>query len=369
MSFLATVSLAATAFAGLSALSAVVLARSVLPKNFMASRNTAASSTFYVTVGESRRDPARLYYEIAGPDSARNRVLFVMGWGASGGLWRFQVNHLMEKRNASGWWPFSSGPDPDRAVRILTFDNRGCGRSETTERHSYTTDMLAEDAIDLMRGTGFLDDVVLGDGTRVPPRIVVLGVSMGGMIAQKIGARLEGRVGGLVLCSTYGRWEAIAAGNQAIRNMGVYLDVGNLVQNPKEAMGSLYAPDFIINPLNIARLTPLVLSTLLASPIPNPVGIMQQGRACASHSLSPSEAAAIRRLPGPVVVVHGDRDRVVPFALGKRLAEGFLGGKAEGVWMQGVGHVPPHERSRDEFNALVDRVIDAAGEQLRGNRL
>jgi 3-oxoadipate enol-lactonase len=72
--------------------------------------------------------------------------------------------------------------------RVLRYDTRGHGQSGTTPG-PYSIAMLADDAVALM------------DALSVKQAHVV-GLSMGGMIAQQIGARYPGRVYSLSLCDT-----------------------------------------------------------------------------------------------------------------------------------------------------------------------
>ena len=103
----------------------------------------------------SRVPPARnatvsVHYESTGTGAP---VLLVMGLGM----------------NATGWWrtvPVLAAA----GLRVLTFDNRGVGRSDRPPG-PYTTTVMADDAIAVL------------DATAVQ-RAHVYGISLGGMIAQ-----------------------------------------------------------------------------------------------------------------------------------------------------------------------------------------
>ena len=109
-----------------------------------------------------------LYYEEHGRGDP---LLLIMGLAADSRAWMFQLPTFAER------------------YRTIVFDNRGTGRSAKPPG-PYSIHEMADDA------AGLLD--VLGIA-----RAHVVGVSMGGMIAQELVLRHPGRVRGLVLACTY----------------------------------------------------------------------------------------------------------------------------------------------------------------------
>ncbi|KAJ7871486.1 alpha/beta-hydrolase [Mycena olivaceomarginata] len=96
-----------------------------------------------------------LYYEVHG--NGPEKLVFIMGMNSSAFAWLPQVQHFGPLSNYS----------------MLVFDNRGVGHSGTP-RGPYTTSGMAEDAIVLLDHLGWTEK----------RGIHVIGVSLGGMIAQ-----------------------------------------------------------------------------------------------------------------------------------------------------------------------------------------
>src|SRR4029079_1663466 len=108
-----------------------------------------------------------LYWESTGEGPP---LLLVMGMGLSGGAWWRTVETL------------------SRDYRVITFDNRGVGRSRGLTP-AYTTEALADDAV------AVLDALAIEQAN-------IYGLSLGGMVAQQIALRHPRRVRSLVLGAT-----------------------------------------------------------------------------------------------------------------------------------------------------------------------
>ena len=108
------------------------------------------------------------YYEVHG--SGPETILFSHGLLWSGFLFHYQVDQLKDR------------------YRVITYDHRGQGRSEVTER-GYDMDSLYEDAVQLI------------EKLKIGP-VHLAGLSMGGFIAMRMAARRPDLVKSLILMET-----------------------------------------------------------------------------------------------------------------------------------------------------------------------
>jgi pimeloyl-ACP methyl ester carboxylesterase len=107
-------------------------------------------------------------------------LVLIMGLGGGQTAWRRQIPAFKE------------------SYRVVTFDNRGVGKSDKPEG-IYTPGIMAEDTIRLM------------DFLKIQ-KAHILGMSMGGLIAQEIAINYPQRVMKLVLGSTFACYDDAANG-------------------------------------------------------------------------------------------------------------------------------------------------------------
>ena len=113
-------------------------------------------------------------YQIDNPDGAGPPIVLINGLADDLDSWGYQVPALVEAGH-----------------RVLRFDNRGIGQSGKPPG-PYTSRLLADDAKALVSALGVRD-------------FHLLGVSMGGMIAEEYALAYGGDVRSLTLACTYGR--------------------------------------------------------------------------------------------------------------------------------------------------------------------
>jgi pimeloyl-ACP methyl ester carboxylesterase len=89
-------------------------------------------------------------------------------------------------------WLFQT-PAFKKHYRVITFDNRGAGKTDKPSG-AYSIKMMADDTVGLMDYLGIEESHILG-------------ISMGGMIAQVIAINYPERINKLILASTFARMD------------------------------------------------------------------------------------------------------------------------------------------------------------------
>jgi 3-oxoadipate enol-lactonase len=247
-----------------------------------------------------------LHYVEAG---SGDPLLLIMGFGGDHLAWAFQV------------------PAFSARYRVISFDNRGAGQSSVPDE-PYSTAMLADDAV------GLLDALEID-------RAHVLGVSMGGMIAQEVALNHPGRVRSLQLHCTYARPD---------RYMLALMDVWRRVRStatPEEWLRTVAL--WLFAPVTFAErpdFVEAVIQTGLASPHPFTLtGFLRQGDAVRGHDA----LARLSTLTCPTLVSVAEDDILVPPRFARELARAVP--EAELRTIDNAAHAYFWERA-DVFNAM-----------------
>jgi len=219
-----------------------------------------------------------LYYERAGEGEP---LLLIQGMSAT---------HLAWGR------PFLAGLEP--SFDCVIFDNRGMGRSGRAELPFTVADM-AGDAAALLDALGI-------------ETAHVVGISMGGAIAQELALAHPERIRTLTLGATFcGGPESSLMAPEDLQMLGAAYASGE----PEQVFRAMW--EINISPAYRADDSHFDAFRAMGSvlPAPRPV-VMQQMRACGEHDTS----GRLDRIDLPTLVVHGTADRLIKVENGKLIA-------------------------------------------------
>ncbi|MEO5669828.1 MAG: alpha/beta fold hydrolase [Ramlibacter sp.] len=258
-----------------------------------------------------------------GSQAGRPVVLLIMGLGMQ----------------LVAWPPVFVQALVDQGFRVVRFDNRDVGLSQHFDhlgvpnilwesvkhrfgfavRAPYTLPEMAADAIGVLDALGIA-------------KAHVVGVSMGGMIAQRVALAAPDRT--LSLCS-------IMSSSGARHLPGPQAHVMRaMLGRPKDMSEEMILDHYVRLfkvigspgfPVDEAMLRERVLAGTRRSF--HPEGTLRQMTAVAADS---SRADELARVKSPTLVVHGKSDPLVPFACGHDTARRIPGAKLVGI--DGMGH-------------------------------
>jgi 3-oxoadipate enol-lactonase len=203
----------------------------------------------------------------------------------------------------------------EQSFDCIVFDNRGMGSSGHAEL-PFTTADLAADAL------GLLDALELDT-------VHVVGISMGGMIAQELALAQPERVRTLTIGASYcGGPNGTLMAPEDLQLLGTAYASGEPEQVFRAMWEINLSPGFREDDSRFAPFTEMG-STL---PAPQPV-VLQQMRACAAHSTH----ERLGRISLPTLVIHGDVDRLLGYNNGREIAGLIPGARLE--TLEGIGHM------------------------------
>ncbi|MEO6091069.1 MAG: alpha/beta fold hydrolase, partial [Umezawaea sp.] len=277
------------------------------------------------------RDGVRICYRAEGPEDGPP-LLLIAGLGL----------------DLTSWPRRMVGAYVDRGFHVIRFDNRDVGRSSriATPPPSLLRQFLARPRPDAYDLDDMADDVIgLLDHLGVD-RAHLVGMSMGGMIAQTVAADHPDRVATLTsIFSTTG-----------------HRDVGHLARSTMLRMAK---PPARTAEESVQRHLSMLAHIGSTAFPPDPVlerewatGMWSRGDGVRARAGVPRQISAIqasgdrtarlRRITAPTLVVHGDVDRMVHASGGRATADAIPG--ARHVEITGMGHhIAP---------GVVDRLVE-----------
>jgi 3-oxoadipate enol-lactonase len=252
-----------------------------------------------------------IYYEVHGQG---HPLLLLAGLGASRLFWWKQTGPL------------------SRHYRTIILDNRGIGDSSRANA-SFTISDMADDVAAL-----------IGELDMGPAHL--LGISMGGFIAATLSVRHPERVRKLILSSTSAGGATHIKPSDGIVRLLLDADHLDIEASTRQIYTAITGPNYMqTHPEELDRIVrnnaekPLSLETYL-----------YQLNAINRYANGEGITDKMDQIGKPTMVIHGDRDPLVPYPNGQHLAAHIKG--AQLLTYPGVGHLPPIEATA-RFNADV----------------
>ena len=254
---------------------------------------------------------AKLYWEDGGEGEP---LLLIQGLGFSCALW-YRILPALEARH-----------------RVIRYDARGIGRSDIPEEQ-WDIATMAADAMAVLDAAG-------------ETSAHVLGISLGGIVAQEVALTSQDRVRSLILASTH------PAGTEAVwPDAEVMTMLQSRTSLPREEAIRAGLPYGYADTTNKDWIEEDVRIRL---EIPtHDAGYTGQLMAGLGYE---GTAPRLPQVKVPTLVIHGDGDRMIPVANAGILADALP--DARTVILPGVGHVI--------FTDAPDAVTDAVLEFIAG---
>lgn len=232
-----------------------------------------------------------------------------------------------------------------RSCRLITFDLRGCGRSQKFgDPHRYHLDLVVEDLAHL------LDLVHL-------ERAILLGFSYGGRVALRFLDRYAPRVQKLILASSTAYEDFAGDLEQWDEYRSRYTDH---IREAEQALWQAASPSAeqrtrllaeLALPLNIYHMDLLPLAKQVIDRIDFSGEWLQAWQAGTLGGVQHANyAERFQALGTPLLILHGEKDMGFPVAVAKRLAEQVPG--AVLTILPQTGHLA-HIEATEAWNAAL----------------
>ena len=220
-----------------------------------------------------------IYYEISGSGSP---LTLIMGLGCSSRQWQWMASVFA------------------KSFQVITFDNRGVGRSSKPDME-YTTDLFADDTYALLKALSV-------DKTHM------LGASVGGMIAQKFVLKYPDKVDRLVLGCTMPNFRNLPPAPDDLQSMQES-QLLPLEESVEKMMGLFITEQFFAEkPDQAARLKEVMM---IEKEEQGPDAFLLQLGAAMNHDT----INEVKNIKIPTLMISGNADPMAPVENSSFLAE------------------------------------------------
>jgi len=255
-----------------------------------------------------RPDNARIWWEAEGPEDDQ-AVLLIMGLGYPAAMWFRQL------------------PALTKSYRVIRVDNRGAGHTGDVPGAPYTVQTMAADCLAVLDAAGVTTAHVVG-------------ISMGGLMAQEIALTAPERVRSLCLLATH---PGIA---HAVMNPDALAMLGNRGEVTAQQAAELSIP------FNYSSATPRErIEEDWAVRLP--LAATNKGYLAQLTGTSQWDGYdRLDQITSPTLVLHGELDALVPPANGHNIAGRIPG--AELVTVPEANHLLGTDQPDQVSGLLVD---------------
>ncbi len=274
----------------------------------------------------------KIWYEQIHPDSkAKGTVLLIMGNG----------------QDALAWPPDFISSFTEAGYEVIRYDHRGTGLSEYgstwKKKDSYTLTDMAGDAI------AILDTLNI-------KKTNIVGVSMGGMIAQIIALEHPERTETLTSIMSSGDVmdpelppmsdEVLPKMISAVLNHGFFGSKKGQIK--RQIVQKRILMDEATGDIDVETLAEVAYYNLKKR---EGFNLMSARHHFAAMLASKSRIEELKKLELPTLIIHGVKDPVIPIVHGKKLAETIP--NSESLWIENMGHDLPDWAIRKLTDAII----------------
>lgn len=252
----------------------------------------------------------RLHYDTFGEGDP---LLLIMGLLVDHSGWKKQIEYFRDK------------------YKVVVFDNRGTGLSDKPIT-PYTTGQMAGDAFGLLCHLGIA-------------RAHVVGISMGGMIAQELAIRSSEMVKKLVIANSYAK--PLPVIKDFVRKNYSSKTIKNLTADGTADffLKKVLSKEFIEkNPEIMQGMKENYLKTF------SKIGFINQLAATQMHNTS----SRLSSIKAPTLILCGEKDDLIPPEASKRLSDRISGSVLKTI--KGGSHAMNWEQA-DQFNKAIESFL------------
>lgn len=246
-------------------------------------------------MGKVKANGIEFYYEIYGEGMP---LVLLEGLGYASWMWYRQIDAL------------------SKHFKVIVFDNRGVGETDKPDME-YTIELFADDTIEVLEALGV-------------EKTHILGVSMGGFIAQEFSIKYPDKVDKLILCSTsFGGPNSIPIPEESLQ---VLMKGGGEYKSPEDVKEAI---SIGLDEKNL-QFRQDVVNRILEEKVRNPQPrYAYQRQLMAGASFNAEER--VNKIKAETLILAGSGDRVVPPENARLLHMRIANSRVEII--DGAGHL------------------------------